>query len=121
MKPWGFHLCLNIAQCRPDTIRCATNIQKFSKTLVKEIDMVAFGQPQIVMFGTGNKKGFTLLQLIETSNICAHFCEEDNSAFLDVFSCKPYDIEVATKVVKDYFEPKLIETNYFERSVPQLQ
>lgn len=118
---WGFHLCLDVSRCNPKAIRCPLHIANFSKTLVKEIDMVAYGPPQIVHFGTGNKAGFTLLQLIETSNITAHFCEEDEAIFLDVFSCKPYEIETAVKVVKDYFDPKLIHRHYIERAIPELE
>jgi S-adenosylmethionine/arginine decarboxylase-like enzyme len=82
---------------------------------VKDIDMVAYGDPQIVMFGEGNKKGYTLVQLIETSNICAHFCEETNDCYLDVFSCKPFDVEDVRKCVEKYFEPKKMNEHYIER------
>jgi S-adenosylmethionine/arginine decarboxylase-like enzyme len=118
---WGFHLALDIAKCNPIAIRSKPVIYQFSKKLVKDIDMVAYGEPQIVMFGTGNKAGYTLLQLIETSNITAHFCEEDNGFFLDVFSCKPYDTTAVIDCVKEFFDAKLIKSNYFERDFPQLK
>ena len=112
---WGFHLCLDIAKCRPSSIRNAKHIEQFTKKLVKDIDMIAYGDPRIVKFGSGNKAGYTMVQLIETSNICAHFCEETNSAYIDVFSCKPYDIKVVEKLVKEYFEPETMKKNYLER------
>ena len=56
---WGYHLIVDAANCVPSSIRCARNIEQFTHTLVKRIDMVAYGKPQIVMFGTGNKKGYT--------------------------------------------------------------
>jgi S-adenosylmethionine/arginine decarboxylase-like enzyme len=67
--------------------------------------MVSYGEPQIVMFGTGNKKGYTLVQLIETSNICAHFVEESNDMYLDVFSCKTFDPHVVKHMVNFHFQP----------------
>ena len=115
MQPWGYHLMLNIGRCRPNTIRCAKHIEQFTKQLVKDIDMVSFGEPQIVMFGEGNKKGYTLVQLIETSNITAHFCEETNDCYLDVFSCKPFDKEHVKKCVNKYFEPQSMNELYAER------
>jgi len=121
MSSWGYHSILNIAGCNPRSIRCSKHIALFSKELVKRIDMEAYGKPKIIMFGTGNKKGYTLVQLIHTSNITAHFCEEDNAIFLDVFSCKPYNKIEIEKVVDEYFEPKVIYTNYFERSIPELK
>jgi S-adenosylmethionine decarboxylase len=77
--------------------------------------MKAYGEPQIVHFGSGNKAGYTLVQLIETSNICAHFTEEDDGMYLDVFSCKEFDYKDVEKVVKEYFEPKNIDGYVFHR------
>jgi len=118
---WGYMLSLDIARCSPKSIRCPTHISLFTKALVKRIDMKAYGEPQIVMFGEGNKKGYTLVQLIETSNITAHFCEETNEMYLDIFSCKKYDAQEAVKVVKDYFEPGDLRITYFERKAPEMK
>jgi S-adenosylmethionine/arginine decarboxylase-like enzyme len=70
--------------------------------------MVPYGKPQIVHFGSGNKAGYTLIQLIETSNISAHFAEEDNSAYLDVFSCKNFKVSDVEEVIREYFKPENI-------------
>jgi S-adenosylmethionine/arginine decarboxylase-like enzyme len=118
---WGYMLSLDLAKCRTSAIRCPYTIKEFSETLVKRIDMKAYGSPHIVRFGDGNKAGYTLVQLIETSNICAHFCEQDNAAFIDIFSCKPYQIEDAVEVVKEFFEPQKVVRHYIERSIPELQ
>lgn len=118
---WGYHLILDVARCAPKSIRCANNIARFSKQLVKDIDMVAYGEPQIVMFGTGNKKGYTLVQLIETSNICAHFAEETDDMYLDVFSCKTFDPEVVNRIVRDYFDPAVIHGHLLTRQAKTSQ
>jgi len=102
---WGYHLILDSSKCMRGAIRCSSIITQFSDTLVKEIDMVPFGRPQVQHFGSGNKAGYTLVQLIETSNIVAHFVEETDDMYLDVFSCKPYDPDVVKKVVTRYFTP----------------
>jgi S-adenosylmethionine/arginine decarboxylase-like enzyme len=115
MTHWGYHLILNGRNCIPSSIRSAQHIGVFTSTLVNQIDMVAYGKPEIVMFGTGNKKGFTLVQLIETSNICAHFVEESDDMYLDVFSCKPFDEKVVKKVVDDFFSPATMDTKLILR------
>lgn len=112
LRTWGKHLILDAAGCSPKMIGCAKVIDGFARSLVKRIDMVAYGQPQVVMFGSGNKKGYTLVQLIETSNITAHFVEENDSMYLDVFSCKDFDPEVVEEAVKEFFDAK-----YFNRKV----
>ncbi len=99
-------------------IGCPIVIGNFTKDLVKRIDMVAYGDPQIVMFGTGNKKGYTLIQLIETSNIAAHFVEENNTMYLDVFSCKDFDPSIVKELVREYFDAQKFSSRVFLRQAP---
>jgi len=110
LHPWGLHLTIDGSHCNSKAIRSRSTIEKFTKELVQKIDMKAFGEPQIVMFGEGNKKGFTLVQLIETSNICAHFCEENNSMYFDLFSCKYFSKEAVEQIVYSYFQPTAMNT-----------
>jgi S-adenosylmethionine decarboxylase len=112
---WGYHLMLDCAGCNEYAIRDPDVIYNFTKQLVEDIDMVAYGEPQIVRFGSGNKAGYTLLQLIETSNICAHFVEEDNTMYLDVFSCKEFDHNTVIKLVKHYFDAVQVRPSFFTR------
>ena len=112
LRTWGKHLILDAADCSPKMIGNEVVVANFARSLVKRIDMVPFGNPQVVMFGSGNKKGYTLVQLIETSNITAHFVEENNSMYLDVFSCKDFDPQVVEEAVKEFFDAK-----YFNRKV----
>lgn len=112
---WGYHLSLDCSHCDSDAIRDPVVIYNFTKQLVKDIDMVAYGEPQIVNFGSGNKAGYTLVQLIETSNICAHFVNEDNEIYLDVFSCKEYDEKIVMGLVKQYFGAMNIRKTFMTR------
>ena len=114
-NPWGYHLMINARTCDPAAIRSKETIAKFTKDLVKTIGMVAFGKPQIVHFGSGVQKGYTLIQLIETSNISAHFAEETNDVYFDVFSCKIFDPKLVFPVFRSYFKPKKINSKFFTR------
>ena len=81
--------------------------------------MVAYGQPMIQHFGEGDKAGFTLVQLIETSNITGHFCDESGDVYLDVFSCKEFNPKVVEEVVTHYFAPQSIDLLILERTAGQ--
>jgi S-adenosylmethionine/arginine decarboxylase-like enzyme len=118
LRTWGKHLILDAAGCSPKRIRSAVIIKNFTNELVRRIDMVAYGDPQIVMFGTGNKKGYTLIQLIETSNIAAHFVEENNTMYLDVFSCKDFDAEIVKDLVSEYFDAQKFSSRVLMRQAP---
>jgi S-adenosylmethionine/arginine decarboxylase-like enzyme len=115
---WGYHLIFDASGAEANLIDDHDTIYNFTKQLVIDIDMVAYGEPQIVRFGSGNKEGYTLVQLIETSNICAHFVPADGVFYMDVFSCKPFDpakvIELATK----YFKCTNYKVAFLERQAP---
>jgi S-adenosylmethionine decarboxylase len=116
-NPWGWHLIIDAAGC--SYVEDAEKIKACAKDLVKCIDMTAYGEPQVVHFGSGHLEGNTLVQLIETSNIIGHFCDADGSCFLDIFSCKTFDPQDAVKCFDDHFLPKHVKTVWLERSIPE--
>ena len=61
--------------------------------------------------------GYTLIQLIETSNVTAHFAEQSGDVYLDVFSCKAFSEEKAIAVCEKYFAPRHIKRTSLERGV----
>jgi S-adenosylmethionine/arginine decarboxylase-like enzyme len=118
MTWWGQDLAIDAGECNPSLIRDAEHIKAFARDLVTAIKMKAFGEPIVVHFGTDGKMGYTLIQLIETSNISCHFAEDSNSLFLNCFSCLPFDKQVVKQVVEKYFEPKTVLMNMIERVIP---
>jgi S-adenosylmethionine decarboxylase len=112
---WGFHLMLNARNCNRASITSKENVENFARELVQRIDMKAYGNPMVVNFGTGNKAGFTLVQLIETSNICAHFCNDTGDVYLDVFSCKPFNNADVKRCFREFFSPQHIAVKRVNR------
>ncbi len=112
---WGYHLILDCKGGRK--IKDKDDIGLFVTKLVDEIDMISYGEPIIEHFAThdSNKAGFSLVQLIETSSITGHFVDKNGDFYLDVFSCKEYDIQKVIKFVNNYFEPKSIKDTYLLR------
>jgi S-adenosylmethionine/arginine decarboxylase-like enzyme len=96
---WGIASAIDIYNCDPAKIRDAEFIKQFVVDLCELIEMKRFGETQVVHFGEDEKvAGFSMVQLIETSLISAHFANLTNTTYLDVFSCKAYDPDV----VKDF-------------------
>lgn len=105
--PWGWHLVLNLYQCDPDLIQSAEVIEDFVINLCDLIDMRRFGEPTIVNFGDDpTVAGYSMFQLIETSNISGHFANESGAAYLDIFSCKAFDPQVAAEFCIKSFKAK---------------
>ena len=115
IPPWGYLLSLDLHRCTPGIVKCRATIDRFARTLVHRIDMKPFGDPQILHFGDGPRAGYTLVQLIHTSCITGHFCDESDSAYLDVFSCKPFEPKDVQKVVAEYFGPQHVTQYYTTR------
>ena len=106
---------LDFAECN-DGIKSKENIYNFVKELIKRIDMTAYGEPIIEYLLPGDpKQGYSLMQLITTSNICGHFIEPTMVAYFDIFSCKPFDIEVAKETVKEFFGVKKMKVYFINR------
>jgi len=102
---WGIASSIDIYDCDPERIRSAEFIRRFVVELCDLIEMKRFGETQVVHFGEDEKvAGFSMVQLIETSLISAHFANLTNATYLDVFSCKPYDPEV----VRDFAEHRFM-------------
>lgn len=108
MNPWGQHLILDFGGCPKLPVSDREHIENWLTELVSVIGMKPYGPPTIEHFATHSHDaaGFTVMQLIETSNITAHFAENIGKVFIDIFSCKPFDIDKATEVCQAYFLPK---------------
>ncbi len=104
-RPWGQHLLVDLAGCDPDRIRDPDIIREFVDLLVKAVGMDAYGPLLLERFALDNPDaaGYSAVQLITTSSITAHFAEGDNTAYIDLFSCKPFDAGQAAQFIADYF------------------
>jgi hypothetical protein len=105
---WGQHLLLDVRAGALDAVRSGAAITAFAAQLVRDIDMVAYGDPLVVHFAehVPEAAGYSLVQLIETSAITGHFCDATGDFYLDVFSCKPFDVDRVTALVEACFAPQ---------------
>jgi S-adenosylmethionine/arginine decarboxylase-like enzyme len=105
MSYWGYHLILDCSNCDPLLMQQHETVYEWVRTLVKDIDMQPIGEPHIEYTAADSidKAGFTVVQLIVTSSIVAHFVDNLGHIYLDVFSCKKFDPEIVKKSVKHSF------------------
>lgn len=101
---WGIASSIDIYNCAPEKIRDAELIRRFVVELCDLIEMKRFGETQVVHFGEDEKvAGYSMVQLIETSLISAHFANLTNAVYLDVFSCKPYPPQIVRWFAQNFF------------------
>ena len=110
---WGMLTSIDVSDCDPETIRSKEYIEKFIIEFCDLVDMKRFGQPFIQHFGpTKEVEGYSMFQFIETSCLSGHFANNTNKAYIDLFSCKPYDPKIAAKFTAEKFK-----SNKFEYSI----
>tara|TARA_Y100001937_G_scaffold54125_1_gene74679 strand:- start:2289 stop:2675 length:387 start_codon:yes stop_codon:yes gene_type:complete len=116
---WGYHLILDCKNGRKLNEDSEEDIRVFIKELVDKIDMVAYGEPNIAYLPTPSRpecSGWSVVQLIYTSSITCHFADDSGDFYLDVFSCKIFDVDLVIDYVQQYFSPSTIKQTYLLRS-----
>ena len=118
MAYWGYHAMFDCATCDVDKVTSKENVYNFIKELVPAIDMVAYGEPMIEHFATHapDKAGISFVQMIETSSITGHLVDANGDGYIDIFSCKTVDVNIAEALINKYFNPKKIRVNFITRS-----
>ena len=116
MDYWGNHLILDCSNCDPERIRDPVLLDRWIRKLVADIDMKAHGEPLITYNGEEPyHSGYTVIQVITTSSIVAHFIDNPASCYLDVFSCKPFDIEKVKYSMRVTFGSERMRQYYITR------
>ncbi len=91
---FGQELILDLYDCDLQKISDAEAIRQFVIKLCDEVIMMKrYGPAVVEHFGHNNPitSGYSLVQLIETSLVSAHFSEAKKSAYINVFSCKWFE------------------------------
>lgn len=83
----------------------------------KVILMKRYGEPIIPHFGHDNPitSEYSLVQLIETSSVTAHFSEYKKSVYLNFFSCAMVRPKKTEEFCKEFFGSKRVESTLLKR------
>lgn len=112
---WGKLLALDLYECAVNRLADPAGLKNFMNDLVKVVDMVAHGECYIDRFGIGDLQGYSAMQFIETSSITIHIDEKGNRVFIDIFSCKDFDVQKAEKFSQKYFGAKTTKSTILLR------
>jgi S-adenosylmethionine/arginine decarboxylase-like enzyme len=118
-KVFGWEVIMNLRGCDPEVIGSAEELKRYVKEICEKIEMKRYKRTIIYHFGYGepHTKGYSLVQLIETSAITGHFSELWNSAYINIFSCKKFSYKEAIEFSLYFFKakPELCEFHVIER------
>lgn len=102
---FGVELVVDLYNCDYSVITSHKKLLQFAKELCKVINMKPFGKPFVADFGLGMSKtaGPSLVQLIESSSISAHYSTHWRVVCLNIFSCTYFDSQKALQFAKNFF------------------
>lgn len=114
---FGYELVMDLFGCDRRIISSKKKLQEYTNKLCKLIKMKKYGKTLLPYFGEKAEftKGYSLVQLIETSSITGHFSEYWQTAYINIFSCKKYSQAVAKKFTKEFFKAKKIKAQLLVR------
>ncbi len=101
MKQARYHLIFDLDHCR-DTIKDHAVIRKFIEETVAAVKMEIIAGP-IVCDGVPSNPGLSGFAVLDFSHVSVHTFTEYDEALVDIFSCKPFDREVAREKCVQYF------------------
>jgi S-adenosylmethionine decarboxylase len=105
-EAFGPHLMLDCRQCNPDKIGDLNFVFKFLDELPELIGMHKIIPPYVFHYSglVPEDKGITGAVIIAESHLTFHSFVEKDYFFFDIFSCKPFDVELVVKHVQATFE-----------------
>ncbi len=121
-KPYGFELILDLHGCDVSKFN-RKSIEQYMEAVCEAIDMeredLHFwdyeGVPDEELPTEAHLLGTSAVQFISTSNITIHTLELLEAVYVNIFSCKSFDQEIAEEVTREWFCAKKCKTHFIER------
>lgn len=119
---YGFELILDLHSCNPEKFS-RRDLDKFFTEICELIDMqkceVHFwddvGVPEEDRQTEPHTKGTSAVCFILTSTIVVHTLDILKSVYVNIFSCKEFDPDVAAAFTEKWFEAGSCRSNFVER------
>jgi len=122
MNTYGKELVLDMHNCDSSTFT-RESIRNYFKELCTLIDMERcklcwwddYGVPPEERETEPHMKGTSAVQFIRTSTITIHTLDLMNNVYLNIFSCKDFDSNIAKEFSEEWFRGKIANSHVIER------
>lgn len=121
---YGPELILDLHDCDTTTFN-RKSLRAFGRAICKEIGMTPHmfrsepwdddGVPEDECQTKSETKGYSAIQFLMESSILIHTLELTRSAYINIFSCKPFDRVKAKRFTKNWFGAKRITSRLVKR------
>ena len=122
MDNYGKELILDFHNCDPETFT-RKSIRNYFKELCEVIDMERcklcwwddLYTPEGEKETEPHLVGTTAIQFIKTSNITIHTLDILKRVYLNIFSCKEFDVDVVKKFSEEWFAGEMVNSQEVKR------
>jgi len=114
-KTYGWELNVDLYDCDHEILKSGKLIRKYVVDLCKHLEMKRWGPLTLKHFGSAHLQGYSFMQLIETSSLIGHFCEAYDTIYIDVFSCKKFDVKKIRDFTAKYFKARKCKSRVITR------
>ena len=106
--PYGAELLVDLHDCDLEGLVNKEKLTEFFVTLCEKIDMKRHGNPLFWedYSDLPHLNGVSAMQFIETSTIVCHPLPMLNSVYVNIFSCKEFDEQVALDYCINFWRAK---------------
>jgi S-adenosylmethionine decarboxylase len=114
---FGPHVTIDLIGCPKEILSDYELHFNYLKMLPSLIDMTPITQPYVFPYSglVPEDRGITGIVIIAESHLSIHSFEEKGYSFIDIFSCKGFDVEKAIEITLNTFKPTSHEVNMVER------
>lgn len=98
-----YHLIIDAYGCDTKQINDIAVIEQFVRDIAERIDMKILKGP-VTVEGIPENPGITCFTIVDFSHISIHTFTNSDEFYLDIFSCKPFDVTEITGFITETFE-----------------
>lgn len=121
-RPYGLEVLLDLHDCDENKFT-RREIERYCEELCELIDMERcdlhfwddVGVPEEEQQTHPKTKGTSAVQFILTSTIVIHTLDLMKAVYVNIFSCKEFDTDAATKFTAEWFDAKNWNSNVIVR------
>lgn len=122
-RPYGFELIMDLHDCNVSTFS-KESLEEYLVKLCKAIDMqrckLYFWDDMDILVEerptSPHTKGVSAVQFIVTSSIVIHALHLLEAVYVNIFSCKSFDREIAEQLTREWFGAKQCKVHFVERT-----
>lgn len=97
-----YHLIIDAYGCNTKQINDIAVIEQFVRDIADRIDMNILKGP-VTVEGIPENPGITCFTIVDFSHISIHTFTDSDEFYLDIFSCKPFDVAAVTDFITHTF------------------